>query len=38
MFQTYLHFACLEKSKEGDNSAVGPMPLMQEGGNQEIRE
>lgn len=27
-----------EKSKEGDNSAVGPMPLTQEGGNQEIRD
>ena len=28
----------VDQDKEGDNAVVGPVPLMQDGANQDIRE
>lgn len=34
----YLLCCFLEQDKETDNAVVGPMPLMQDAANQDIRE
>jgi len=31
-------FGFIEKDKEGDSAVVGPLPLMQDAANQDIRE